>query len=132
MIVNSNHPHTYKQYMTTLRTPSESSTDFDTFFRRPGQSLNHCIQLTSLRGGTEALLHHCPHRVYEKVLQRLPHQNLAHPTWSHHVWLDLRTQYRVGHPFSVVENMSLFCHLIQMAKDDHFLLYVYQHNYTPV
>ena len=52
MIVNSNHPHTYKQYMATLGTPSESTTVFDTVFRRASHSLNHCIQLTSLRGDT--------------------------------------------------------------------------------
>ena len=90
MIVNSNHPHTYKQYMAALTTPSESTTVFDTVFRRAGNSLNHCIQLTSLRGG------------YEKALRCLPHQSLAH-----HVLLDLRTQYQVGDPFSqtMVENM---------------------------
>ena len=48
MIVNSNHPHTYKQYMATLRKPSESTTVFDTVFRKAGNSLNHSIQLTSL------------------------------------------------------------------------------------
>ena len=51
MIVNSNHTLT-KQYMATLRTPSESTTLFGTVFRRAGHSLNHSIQLTSLQGGT--------------------------------------------------------------------------------
>ena len=67
MIANSNHPHTYNQYMATLRTPSESTTVFDTVFRRASHSLNHCVySLPLFEGVQEVLLHHCPHRVYKK------------------------------------------------------------------
>ena len=46
MIVNSN-----THLLTIYGNLSESTTVFDTVFRRAGHSLNHCIQLTSFRGG---------------------------------------------------------------------------------
>ena len=40
MIVNSNRPHTWKQYMATFRTPSESTIVFGTVFRKASHNLN--------------------------------------------------------------------------------------------
>ena len=71
MIVNSNRPHAYKQYMTTehLVKPSKRTVVLVLFSEELVTVLITAYSLPLLEEVQEALLHHCPHRVYEKSLQ---------------------------------------------------------------